>query len=83
VTPRSSKPGIGAWREGPDGREELEIRVAEAPTDGAANAAVIKLLARALDVPKSHLEIVAGEAGRHKRILVPGDSKEVRLLLAG
>lgn len=46
VTPRSVKPGIAGWRAGADAREELEVRVVEAPTDGAANAAVVKLLAR-------------------------------------
>ena len=45
VTPRSARPGIGGWRAGADGRKELEVRVAEAPTDGAANEAVVKLLA--------------------------------------
>ena len=39
VTPRSSKPGIGGWRTGADGRDELELRVAEAPADGAATLA--------------------------------------------
>jgi uncharacterized protein (TIGR00251 family) len=78
VTPRSSKPGIGCWREGADGREELEIRVAAAPVDGEANAAVIKLLAKALGVPKGSIEIVGGEASRHKRIALPLHEAEIR-----
>jgi uncharacterized protein len=77
VTPRSSRPGIGGWREGADGREELDIRVAAAPTDGEANAAVIKLLAKELGVPKSLIEIVAGETSRHKRIGVPFDEAQL------
>ena len=78
VTPRSAKPGFGGWRAGTDGREELEIRVSEAPTDGAANSAVIKLLAKALGVPRSDVDIVSGHASRHKRIAVALDADEVR-----
>ena len=78
VTPRSAKPGIGGWRAGADGREELEVRVSEAPTDGSANSAVIKLLAKALGVPRSDVDIVSGQASRHKRIAVPLDADEVR-----
>ncbi len=78
VTPRSSKPGIGGWRTGADGRDELEVRVAEAPADGAANAAVIKLLAKALGVSRSDLSIASGLSGRHKRVAVPLDIAEVR-----
>ena len=82
VTPRSSKPGIGGWRTGADGREELEVRVSASPTDGEANAAVIKLLAKELGVPKGAIEIVSGEASRHKRIALPFDEAELRALLS-
>lgn len=78
VTPRSSKPGIGGWRTGPDGREELEVRVAEAPADGAANDAVVKLLAKALGVSRSELSMVSGAASRHKRIAIPFELAEAR-----
>jgi uncharacterized protein (TIGR00251 family) len=77
VTPRSAKPGIGGWRASSNGREELEIRVSEAPTDGSANAAVVKLLAKALGVSKSEVEIVAGLTSRHKRIAVAMELDEV------
>jgi hypothetical protein len=78
VSPRSAKPGIGGWRTGADGREELEVKVAEAPADGAANEAVIRLLARALGVSRSELSIVSGAASRHKRIAIPFELAEAR-----
>ena len=78
VTARSAKPGIGGWRAGADGREELEVRVAEAPADGAANEAVIKLLAKALGISRAEVRIVSGAAPRHKRVAVPFGLDEAR-----
>ena len=77
VTPRSARPGIGGWRSGRDGREELEVRVSSVPADGEANAAVIKLLSRELGIPKSAIAIVGGETSRHKRISLPIDEAEL------
>ena len=78
VTPRSARPGIGGWRAGADGREELEVRVAEAPSDGAANEAVIRLLARAFGISRSELSIISGATSRHKRVAIPFDVAEAR-----
>ena len=83
VTPRSAKPGIGVWRADANGCEELEIRVAEAPADGAANEAVEKLLAKALGVSRSQVSITAGHSSRHKRLSVPFALEEVRERLGG
>ena len=78
VTPRSAKPGIGEWKSDVDGRSFLEVRVAAAPADGAANDEVIRLLAKALDLPKSSLAIVSGQTARLKRIEVTLDEAEIR-----
>lgn len=43
-----------------------------APADGAANAAVIKMLARYYDVPKSCIKIVRGETS-HNKVVNIGD----------
>ena len=83
VTPRSAKPGIGEWRRDASGRDELEIRVAEAPAEGAANEAVIKLIARALGISRSEVSIVKGHTGRHKQVAVPYPLDEVRVRLGG
>ena len=83
VTTRSTKPGISGWRTGADGREELEIRVAEAPADGAANEAVVKLLAKALGISRSEVTIIAGHTARHKRIATPFEADDLRRRLGG
>ena len=82
VTPRSAKPGIGEWKTDPGGRPFLEVRVAAAPADGAANDEVIKLLAKALGLPKSSLAIVSGLTARLKRIELPIDESEARARLS-
>jgi uncharacterized protein YggU (UPF0235/DUF167 family) len=78
VTPRAARPGIGGWRTGSDGRAELEVRVSEAPADGAANEAVTKLLAKALGISRSEVTIISGFTSRHKRIALPFDADEAR-----
>ena len=82
VTPRSARPGIGGWRIGANGREELEVRVSAAPADGDANAAVIRLLSSELGIPKSAIAIVSGGTSRHKRISLPIDEVELRRRLS-
>ena len=82
VTPRSAKPGIGEWKTDPAERPFLEIRVAAAPADGAANDEVVKLLAKALGLPKSSLAIVSGQTARLKRVELPLDEMEIRARLS-
>ena len=83
VTPRSAKPGVGGWRQGADGRDELEVRVAEAPADGLANEAVVKAIAKALGVSRAEVTLVAGAGSRHKRLAIPFDVEEARRRLGG
>lgn len=52
--------------------------MAEAPADGAANEAVLMLLAKALGVSRSELSIISGGASRHKRIAIPFDLADAR-----
>lgn len=68
VVPRASKNEIVGV--GPDGT--LKIRVTAPPVDGAANEAVIELLAKALDLPKSNIEIVGGLSSTSKLVSVLG-----------
>jgi len=54
----------------PDGT--LKIRVTAAAVEGAANRALIKLLSKALSVPKSSITIQSGETSRDKVVFVEG-----------
>jgi len=65
VTPRASANRIESQ---PDG--SVKAWVTAAPADGAANEAVLALLAKELGIPKSALSIVKGHAARNKRIRI-------------
>ena len=51
----------------------LRLRVAAVPDKGKANAAVVTLLAKALDVPKSAIAVTSGETARLKTVRIAGD----------
>jgi uncharacterized protein YggU (UPF0235/DUF167 family) len=72
VTPRGGRDAVEGWSEDAAGRPLLNLRVAAAAADGAANAAVLALLARALGVPRSRLALVRGAAARVKQIEIEG-----------
>jgi uncharacterized protein len=69
VTPRARHETIEGV--GPDGA--LRVKVTAPADDGKANAAVIALLARCWNVPKSALSITSGHTSRRKRIHLRGD----------
>jgi hypothetical protein len=81
VRPRSAKPGIGEWRIDASGRDELEVRVSEAPAGGAANEAVVTLLSKALGISRSEVTIISGSTSRNKRIAIPLQLNEARARL--
>jgi uncharacterized protein YggU (UPF0235/DUF167 family) len=80
VVPGAAKPGVvgrygDAWK----------VRVAAAPERGAANAAVVELVARALGVQLRAVRLVSGLGSRDKIVEVEGlrpDEMEARLASA-
>jgi uncharacterized protein YggU (UPF0235/DUF167 family) len=50
----------------------LQARVSAPAIGGAANAALIRLVAEELDVSRNSVRLVAGAAGRHKLVVVEG-----------
>jgi uncharacterized protein YggU (UPF0235/DUF167 family) len=54
----------------------LRVRVAAPPVEGAANQALLRVIAGALDVPRRDVRLVAGAGGRSKLIAVDGVTPE-------
>jgi uncharacterized protein len=62
----------------------LKVKVTAPPVDSAANEAVLRLLAGALDCPRGAVQLVRGAASRHKQVRVTGLAAEaVAAKLAG
>ncbi len=81
VTPKAARAGIAGVEADAAGRAVLKVRVTEAPEGGKANAALIKLLAKAWKLPKGALKVVAGGKDRRKTLLVAGDPDDLAALL--
>ncbi len=75
VKPRSSRERLGLGSAG-----ELRLELHAAPTEGQANIACVEFLARLLRLPRSSIEIVAGEKSRRKLIRVRGGEETARRL---
>jgi hypothetical protein len=67
VIPKSSKSEIVGEHDG-----ALKVKLKSPPADGAANAELIKLLAKHCRVPKSAVEILAGQTSKTKQIKIVG-----------
>jgi uncharacterized protein (TIGR00251 family) len=67
VQPRAARSELLDIREG-----AIRVRLAAPPVDGAANAALLELLSKALKLRKSELAIISGATSRNKRVLAKG-----------
>jgi uncharacterized protein (TIGR00251 family) len=67
VAPRASKNRIG-----PIHGDRLKLAVTAPPVDGAANKAIVGLLAGALSIPKRDVEVVSGQSSRRKTVRLRG-----------
>jgi len=71
VTPRAGRDEVVGWR-----GDELQLKVSVAAEGGRANAAVCRLVAEALGVPKSAVEVARGASARHKSLEIAGVGEE-------
>lgn len=67
AVPRSSRDAIGK----PHG-DRLKLHIKSPPVDGEANAALIKLLAKALGLPREAIELTHGHTGKRKTVRIHG-----------
>jgi uncharacterized protein (TIGR00251 family) len=74
LTPKSAADRIESSVTDAAGRAFLKARVRAVPEDGKANAALLKLLAKAIGVPKSAVTLVAGHTSRVKTLRLTGDA---------
>ncbi len=76
VVPRASRERIG-----PVQGDRLKVQLLAPPVDGAANEALVALLAKALGRARSDVTIVRGATGRKKTICIAGASRAALLSL--
>ena len=67
VVPRASRSEIVGEHNG-----ALRIRLAAPPVDGAANEELVRVLARALKVPRSSIQITSGHTSKVKQLKITG-----------
>jgi uncharacterized protein (TIGR00251 family) len=70
VSPRASRERVGGLH-----GDALRVAVKEPPVEGAANAACVRVIARALGVGRDSVAIDPASKGRRKlvRVRLPGD----------
>ena len=73
LTPKGGRNAIDGIDVLSDGRAVLKARVAAPPSEGEANDALCRLIAKAMDVPPRDVVVVAGASARIKRLTIAGD----------
>lgn len=79
LTPRAARDEIAGWQADARRGELLRVRVTAPPVEGRANAALERLLADALGVPRSAVRVVSGARGREKTAAIDGLDQEEAL----
>ena len=67
LTPRAATTDIDGVTDG-----ALRVRVSAPPVDGAANEALLRLLADRLGIPRRDVRLAGGESARQKVVAVDG-----------
>jgi uncharacterized protein (TIGR00251 family) len=73
LTPKGGRDSINGIELLADGRSVLKVRVRAAPSEGAANDALLRLIAKAAGVPPRDVTLIAGATARTKRLTISGN----------
>jgi len=73
LTPRGGRDAIEGTERRADGRTVLKVRVRAAASEGEANAALCRTIARALGVAPRDVTLAGGATSRSKRIRIAGN----------
>ena len=71
VVPRASRDRLG-----PVHGDRLKVQLTAPPVDGAANDALVALVAKTLGRPRGDVAIVRGHTGRKKTVRVAGSTRD-------
>lgn len=82
VTPKAARARIQGLAAEADGSHVIKVAVTAPPEGGKANAAVIRLLAKAWGLPPSRLAVANGAGDRRKVIAISGDPEDLAEVLA-
>ena len=82
LTPRGGRDALDGVETDAAGRAVLRARVSAPPEDGAANEALLRLLAKACGVPRRALTLEAGATQRVKRVRIDADAATLAARLA-
>ena len=74
VVPRASRDRLG-----PVHGDRLKVHLTAPPVEGAANDALVQLVAQALGRPRGDVAIVRGHTGRRKTVRVAGTTRDALL----
>jgi uncharacterized protein len=73
LTPRAQRDAVCGVETAADGGSHVKARVRAVPEKGAANRALERLIADALDVPPSSVSVIGGGTSRLKTVSIAGE----------
>jgi len=82
LTPKGGRNAIDGIERMADGRSVLKVRVRAAPSEGEANDALMRLMAKSLGVAPRAVSLVVGATARVKRLEVAGAGPALAAALA-